>query len=234
MEYLVIVGTSLASVLLFVLPGTFKTRFNLFIHIILAVTGISLGSRVLGAGISVIVYSDFAGLPVLTIDSLSALFLILISLSALVIPVYVQKSLGFFGDYEDGRGSVVLFAMTWLHISLILLCAYFSGINFLLVWELMSVSSFVIVLLAGRHKESRAVAMTYIVQMQLILVLLRFAFLFIQSPLFYMGSGTEKRVVVERKIASAMVSFRDTAKYTQWLAANWKSFRNRTYIANGL
>jgi formate hydrogenlyase subunit 3/multisubunit Na+/H+ antiporter MnhD subunit len=184
MEYVVIVGTSLASVTLFVLPGVFKTRFSLFIHIILAISGFSLGTRVLTAGSSVILYSGFAGLPVMTIDNLSALFLIMISLSALVIPVYVLKSLGFYGVYEGERASVVLFAMTWLHISLIFLCSYFSGINFLFVWELMSISSFVIVFMAGGRRESRAVAFTYIVQMQLVFVLVRFAFLFFQSPMF--------------------------------------------------
>lgn len=235
MEYLVIVGTSIGSVLLFVLPDTFKTRYSLFIHIILAITGISLASRVLSAGSSVILYSDFAGLPVLTIDALSAFFLILISLSALVIPVYVQKSLGLFGKTENKKASVVLFAMTWLHISLILLCAYFSGINFMLVWELMSVSSFVIVLMAERKRANRAVAVTYIVQMQLVLVLLRFAFLFIQFPFFYDGAGVEKRNVVDSKVSSVIGSFRNKTKYAQWFATTLRNNLGRsTYSISSL
>lgn len=199
MEYLVIVGTSIGSVLLFVLPDSFKVRYSLFIHIILSITGISLAYRVLGVSNSVVLYSDFAGLPMLTIDALSALFLLLISLCSLVIPVYVQKSLGLYGRPDNRKAPIVLFAMVWLHISLILLCAYFSGINFTLVWELMSVSSFVLVLMVERKRANRAVAVTYIVQMQLILVLLRFTYLFIQFPFFLDGSGIEKGIVQEQK-----------------------------------
>ena len=185
MEYLVIVGSSIGSLLLFVLPDIVKTRFNIFIHVILSLSGISLAFRVLGSGNSVVFYSGFAGFPVMTIDSLSAFFLLLISFSALAISFYVQRTLRFSDQRANKlRMTLHLFAMIWLHISMILLCASFTGINFLLVWELMSVTSFVMVLWGGRKRESRAVAMTFIVQLQLILVLLRFGFLIFSTPIF--------------------------------------------------
>ncbi|GAB3892824.1 hypothetical protein GCM10028803_06150 [Larkinella knui] len=106
-------------------------------------------------------------LPV-NIDSLSAFFLAVISLTLLMGILYAR---GYLKLYRQTRSDLQLsihhLALLWLHISMLLVCTLRGGTAFLIAWELMAVASFGLVVFEGERKDILKTGLMYLLQIQI-------------------------------------------------------------------
>jgi len=88
---------------------------------------------------------------------------------------------GYLKSYYDKqtslRWSVHLWAYIWLYFSMILVVILRDGFAFLVVWELMAVSSFLLVIFEADDRKVLKTGINYLVQMHLGLLFLLVAFL---------------------------------------------------------
>ncbi|WP_460673352.1 proton-conducting transporter transmembrane domain-containing protein [Larkinella ripae] len=129
----------------------------------------------------------------ITIDSLSAFFLTIISLTFLTGTLYAHGYLQLYRQTRsDGQFSRHHLALLWLHISLILVSTLREGTAFLIVWELMVISAFGLVMFEGERKGILKTGLTYLVQMQTGFALIAAAFLVVRAdgqPFGFDGLG---------------------------------------------
>lgn len=117
--------------------------------------------------------------PGLVIDSLSAFFILVISLTSLTSLLYSQ---GYLAPYQKTRKPSWLalhyFAFFWLVASMLLVTMIREGLLFLIVWEVMSVSSFILVIFESEKMEVLNIGIRYLIQMHIGLMFLLVAFLY--------------------------------------------------------
>jgi len=96
----------------------------------------------------------------LFIDGLSAFFIAVISLAALAISIY---SVGYTREYY-GRKSIALLGFLYnvFMLSMVLVVSANSAVLFLIVWEVMSLSSYFLVTYEHENQESRRAGYMYI------------------------------------------------------------------------
>ena len=112
------------------------------------------------------------------IDSLSAFFMLVTNFTFLTGMLY---SNGYLKPFRDKKGPVQFslhyFNYSWLHLSMLGVIMLYEGIPFLISWELMAVSSFLLILFEAEKRATLKTAVNYLVQMHVGLVLLVIAFL---------------------------------------------------------
>lgn len=115
-------------------------------------------------------------------DSLSAIFLIIVSLCALGVVIY---SKGYIDQYGNNKSSMQVsihyFSMCLLFISLLLVVTQQGAYGFLFAWELMSISSFMLMLFNAERVEVRKAALGYLVMMHIAFVLLLVGFILLSK-----------------------------------------------------
>jgi len=184
MESIVFVGVCIASVAVLLITRRFQYCFSLFLHVCLSLTGVSWAVRSLLEGNTKIfsMLTDVSYLPTLTIDSLSAYFVLLISFGMLTGILYAG---GYLKPYRKTMSRLELgihhLAFIWLHISMLMVTVLRDGTFFLLAWEMMSVSSFILILFEASKKETRLIALNYLIQMHVGFILIMGAMMYVQS-----------------------------------------------------
>lgn len=121
-----------------------------------------------------------AGNPVsLVMDSLSAFFILVVNFTAVTGGLY---AFGYLKPYAANRNSTEMslhfFSFLWLHFSMVLACLFRDGLAFLIAWELMAVSSFVLVIFESDKKDIIRIGISYLIQMHVALVLIMMGFLY--------------------------------------------------------
>ena len=124
--------------------------------------------------------SFWSGDLVLTIDKISAFFILIINLTCLTGIVY---GLGYLKPYLHKKGSISLalhfFSFVGLQFSMLLVVMLRDGFAFLMVWEFMSLFSFLLVIFEGEKEETLKTGINYLVQMHMCFVLLLIGFLYV-------------------------------------------------------
>lgn len=114
----------------------------------------------------------------LTIDSLSAYFMLIINLICLCGMIYAS---GYLKPYLPKKRSVFislhLFSFVWLHGAMLLVVSMRDGIAFLLAWELMSLFSFILVIFEAQKESTLKTGINYLLQMHLSFALIMLGFL---------------------------------------------------------
>ncbi|RRB00789.1 proton-conducting transporter transmembrane domain-containing protein [Larkinella rosea] len=169
MESVVLLVVAAGSLGVFLFRGQTKFYHSLFLHILLIVTASSWAFRSLSSGGLMqfnLLEKIGLSLPV-NIDSLSAFFLAVISLTMLTGVLYAK---GYLKLYRQTRSDLQLsfhhLALLWLHISMILASTARGGIAFLTAWELMAISSFGLVIFEVERKEIFRTGLQYFLQIQ--------------------------------------------------------------------
>ncbi|MGV3559121.1 proton-conducting transporter transmembrane domain-containing protein [Larkinella arboricola] len=184
MESAVLIFTALSSFGVFLFRAQTKYFFSLFLHTLLIVTASSWAFRALSTGgLMQFNLLELAGFNLsANIDSLSAFFLTIISLTLLIGLLYANGYLKLYRKtLSDVRLSLHHLALLWLHISLILVNTLREGTAFLSAWELMTVSAFGLVVFEAERKEILKTGFKYLLQMQIGLALIATAFLIAKS-----------------------------------------------------
>lgn len=109
------------------------------------------------------------------IDRLSAFFLAIIAIISFSVTLY---SLSYIEHYPQNiRKNLLVSLMALFILSMMLVVASFNTFTFLFFWEIMSLSSFFLVLFEYEKKETKKAAIFYFIMTQLSTVFLLFAFM---------------------------------------------------------
>lgn len=126
----------------------------------------------------------FTGDLLIKIDSLSAWFILIINFTAITGVIYGSGYLKAYSSLKTNLGLHWAFYMLF-HLSMILVCMFDSGIAFLVSWELMSLSSLMLVIFEFQNKKTLKAGINYMVQMHLSVALLTLGFI-----LLYINTGS--------------------------------------------
>jgi formate hydrogenlyase subunit 3/multisubunit Na+/H+ antiporter MnhD subunit len=111
------------------------------------------------------------------IDALSAWFILIVNL--IVVPG-IRYSLGYLrGHTQSANLSLHYVMLVWMHLSMIMVCMVQSGLAFLFVWEIMSLSSFLLVIFDNQQRNVLRAGLKYLVQMHISVICLLIAFLIV-------------------------------------------------------
>jgi len=166
---------------LFFVPEKFKYRFGLVLHILLISLTSFWAIDVLHNGtvrVTEIGLNLWGQSPQFVIDQLTAFFMLIVNFTCLTGILYAESYLQ---PYRTKKKSITFsvhyFSFVWLHISMLLVLMLRDGLSFLVAWELMSLSSFLLVIFDAENKAILRTGINYLVQMHVGLVFLLIGFL---------------------------------------------------------
>ena len=141
-----------------------KFNFTIFFNLISTILFLIPSIKVLKSGLLEAITFDFGsivGKTTFVLDSLSAFFVLIISIISFLVLIYGKKYLY---PYENKTGShLFLFNLFVVSMILVVLCQ--NAISFLIAWELMSLTSFLLMLYDGQKIETRKTSIQYLVMM---------------------------------------------------------------------
>ncbi|MCI4443799.1 MAG: hypothetical protein JHC39_09910 [Lentimicrobium sp.] len=160
------------------LPSKLKALTAFFLVLILAIASSFFAINVLnGKPIEAIFYGGnvFGTIP-LRIDSLSAWFILMVNFTVVNGALY---GIGYMKSYSDQKSNSafhwILFVL--LHIALLLVCLVQNGLAFLIAWEIMSISAFLLVIFEHSKPEILKAGMNFLVQAHIGVVFLSIGFI---------------------------------------------------------
>lgn len=181
MEPFTILLPVIGSFIILVVPTRIRYYFTLFISAILVVvTSVPAAAIFLfpEAQIYTVVVGGFPGTLTLTVDNLSAFFILVTNFTMLTGLLYAKGYLAAYRDTKSpARMALHEFSYVWLHLSMVAVLMLRDGLPFLISWELMAVSSFMLILFEAEQRLTLKTAVNYLIQMHIGLVLLTVAFL---------------------------------------------------------
>ena len=119
----------------------------------------------------------FGKVPI-RIDALSGWFILVINFTLLTGTIY---GLNYMKKYSGRRNELTLhwIALIIVHFALIGICAVQNGFVFLLLWELMALSVFVLVIFEHEKQETIKAGINYLVQSHLSIVFIMLGFIYV-------------------------------------------------------
>ncbi|MEI6679210.1 MAG: proton-conducting transporter membrane subunit [Mariniphaga sp.] len=120
----------------------------------------------------------------LRIDGLSAWFILIINFTSVTGVLYGN---GYLKSYSKLKTNLELHWVFYVlfHLSMIFVCIFEQGVAFIISWELMSLSSLMLVIFEYQNKQTLKAGINYMVQMHLSVVLLTLGFI-----LLYINTGS--------------------------------------------
>lgn len=117
---------------------------------------------------------------VLTIDSLSAFYIIVINITVLTGFLYAR---GYLAPYRQRihplRFSIHFFSCFWLWASMLMVVMLRDGLAFLVAWEIMALSSFFLVIFEAEDRKIMKTGISYLIQMHVGMFFILIAFLLV-------------------------------------------------------
>src|SRR3989338_3914054 len=139
---------------------------------------------------SIIIYKILPSLEIsLFVDWLSSFFILIISVVSLAVAIY---SFGYVGHiHSTSKRNFLVLLMPLFIVSMILVVFSKSMINLLIFWEIMSISSFLLVMFDYENTETKKAGTFYFVMTQMSTVFLFLSFMIIYH---YTGSFDIKQI----------------------------------------
>ncbi len=164
------------------LPGRFKRYFSFFIVIICSMMGGFISYKTIHDGYYYFPLGNFGilGELDLKVDFLSAIFLLMINLITLCTSLY---AVGFLKKFtgDNVALNLHLFAFNCLHITMLLLCMVDNLLIFIILWEVMSFASFVLIIFDFEKGKNLKSAINYLLQMHIGVVFLTVALIILEQ-----------------------------------------------------
>lgn len=133
-------------------------------------------------------YWGILGNAKIYIDALSVFFLLLINIAAITAFLFSKNYLANFASHKTGTEvSLHYLSYILLYFSMQGVVVFRDAGTFLCAWELMGISSFIIILLDGKYEEKRKAAIRYLVQMHIGFLFLVAAFALVDNKTIYWG-----------------------------------------------
>ena len=159
------------AILIFAAPLRWKvwTAVGVVGAVAVAVCAAAIGVLVDGAPLMLWQGASMAfGREIITMDRLSALFSIIISLAAVATTIY---SRGYLAHYLDKKSpthfSVHYTALVALYVSMIGVVTAAGGFCFLFCWEAMTIASFLLIIFDADKRKTVRAALSYLVMMHI-------------------------------------------------------------------
>jgi hydrogenase-4 component B len=162
------------------LPHAIKSRANfIFVLIIAAITSVPAVKALTGNPVDVFIGNNvvFGNISV-HIDSLSSWFMLIINLTCVNGAFY---GIGYMKQYDQQKANLSMHWILFLlfQSSMLWVCMVQNGLVFLIVWELMSISSFLLVIFEHGNKTTLQAGINYLVQMHIGVLFLAVAFIWV-------------------------------------------------------
>jgi formate hydrogenlyase subunit 3/multisubunit Na+/H+ antiporter MnhD subunit len=119
----------------------------------------------------------FGNVPI-TIDALSGWFILVINFTILTGAFY---GINYMKKYRNRNNELTLhwIALTIVHFALIGICAVQNGFIFLILWELMAISVFVLVIFEHEKQETIRAGINYLVQSHISILFIMLGFIYV-------------------------------------------------------
>jgi hydrogenase-4 component B len=119
----------------------------------------------------------FGRVPV-KIDSLSAWFILTINFTIITGAIY---GFNYMKAYRERRSDLTLHCIAYLfvHFALLGICSVQNGFTFLLLWELMAISNFLLVIFEHNKPETIKAGINYLVQSHVSIVFIMLGFIYV-------------------------------------------------------
>ncbi len=186
MNALLFLIVSSLTFLIFILPKTYKYYYTLFL-LAVAVTLSSIWSFSILSGNNQTPELTLE-LPVIkiglvfTIDSISAFFILVINITVLVGFLYARGYLEPYYKIKNAlRFSIHYFSYLWLYLSMIMVVMIREGLSFLIAWEIMALSSFLLVIFDAEVRTILKTGINYLIQMHVGMFFILLAFLIVDK-----------------------------------------------------
>jgi len=177
---LVILLPIAGMILLSILPATIRAKANfVFVLMMAVVTSVPAIKVLTGNDVHIILPQSIVfGKISLQIDSLSAWFILIINLTCINGAFY---GIGYMKKYHEQRANLALHWILFLlfQSSMLWVCMVQNGLVFLIVWEIMSISSFLLVIFEHQNKSTLHAGLNYFVQMHIGVMFLTAAFIWV-------------------------------------------------------
>src|ERR1019366_884592 len=161
-------------------PHSIRGTANfIFVLAIAVVTSIPAMNVLTGNTVDIFISNSIVfGNLSLHIDSLSAWFILIINLTCINGAFY---SIAYMKQYEQQRANLSLHWIVFLlfQFSMLWVCLVHNGLAFLILWELMSISSFLLVIFEHQDKAVLKAGINYLVQMHIGVLFLAAAFIWV-------------------------------------------------------
>jgi hydrogenase-4 component B len=162
------------------LPHLLRARANFILVLLMAaITSIPSIEALTGNTFEIIIHNTiFFGNISFQIDRLSAWFILIINLTCINGAFY---GIGYMKLYDEQK---VNLSMHWVMFllfqsSMLWVCMLQNGLVFLIVWELMSISSFLLVIFEHQKKATLKAGINYLAQMHIGVLFLATAFIWV-------------------------------------------------------
>ena len=137
-----------------------------------------------GSQVGVLTLPHLAGDIGMRIDSLSAWFILIVNFTSITGVLYGS---GYLKSYSHLKVNMELHWVFYVlfHLSMVWVCIFEHGVAFLISWELMSLSSLMLVIFEFQNKSTLKAGINYMVQMHVSVALLTLGFIWL-----YMNTGS--------------------------------------------
>lgn len=180
------------SILVFFIPRPLKYFYSLF----LLAGAVALTSiwcfRLLSGSVQILdiplkipfIQNSF----ILTVDRLSAFFIIVINITVFIGFLYARGYLESYNGSKNAlRFSIHYFSYIWLYLSMLMVVTFRDGLSFLIVWEIMALSSFFLVIFDAEDRTILKTGISYLIQMHIGMFFILIAFLLVEKATGQMG-----------------------------------------------
>ncbi len=174
------------SLFVFFIPGKFKYHFTMAL-LLCGVVLTTVWSAGMLAGpeqlLEIPLFAPAAGtIFILTIDRLTAFFIIVVNITVLVGFLYAR---GYLAPYLKSKNalrfSIHYFSYLWLWLSMLMVVMIRDGVSFLIVWEIMALSSFFLVIFDAEERTILKTGINYLIQMHAGMFFILIAFLIVEK-----------------------------------------------------
>lgn len=175
----------LASFLLFFLPRKIQYPFALSLQLLLVLASSAWAveayqqTEPLRVALGI---STWSGEIILQIDKLSAFFILLVDFICLMGIFYAS---GYLKPYIEKKRATTIslhfFSFLWLNAAMVMVTSLDDGIAFLLAWELMSLTSFILVIFEAEKEDTLKTGINYLLQMHFGFAMIMFGFLLVKD-----------------------------------------------------
>src|SRR5664280_2391637 len=170
--------------LVFFIPKSYKYYYTLFLLTGAVVLSSTWCFKVFSGNCQVLNIDlempAFRNSLILVIDRLSAFFIAVINITVLVGLLYAK---GYLRPYYQNKNSlsfsIHFLSYLWLYLSMIMVVMIRDGLTFLIVWEIMALSSFLLVIFEAEDRTILKTGISYLIQMHVGMFFLLIAFLLV-------------------------------------------------------
>jgi hydrogenase-4 component B len=176
------------------IPHFIRAKANLvFVLLTGTVTSVFAIKALTGSSIEILINNTpvFGNISI-HIDSLSAWFILIVNLTCINGAFY---GIGYMRQYDEQTTNLCLHWRLFLlfQASMLWVCTVQNGLAFLIVWELMSISSFLLVIFEHKNKTTLRAGINYFIQMHIGVLFLTAAFVWL-----YFSVGSFEFIAIEK------------------------------------